>query len=41
MFGAALTVAVVATGAAFAGPVDAWLTMGVGLFAALLGHAAA
>lgn len=40
-FGAALTVAVVATGGAFAGPAGAWLVTGVGLFAALLAHAAA
>ena len=39
-FGAALTVAVVASGAAFAGPAGAWLIMGVCLFVALLVHAA-
>jgi hypothetical protein len=38
-FGAALTVAVVAAGSAYAGPVNAWLAMGIGLFVALLGSA--
>ena len=41
VFGAALTVAVVAVGGAFAGPAGAWAVAGVGLFVALLGHAAA
>jgi hypothetical protein len=40
-FGAALTVAVVAAGGAFAGPAGAWAVAGVGLFVALLGHTAA
>jgi hypothetical protein len=40
-FGAALTVAVVAAGGAYAGPAGAWAVAGVGLFVALLGHAAA
>jgi len=37
---AALTVAVVATGGAFAGPAGAWLAAGIGLCAGLLVHAA-
>lgn len=40
-FGSTLTVAVVAAGSSFAGPVNAWLIMGVGLCAAMLGSAAA
>jgi hypothetical protein len=36
----ALTVSLIATGSAFAGPVNAWLAMGIGLFAGLLGNAA-
>lgn len=40
IFGAALTVAVLATGSAFAGPVGAWAVAGVGLAVALLVHAA-
>jgi hypothetical protein len=40
-FGSALAVAVVATGCAYAGPVNAWLAMGIGLCVVLLGAAVA
>ncbi len=35
-FGTTLAVALIAAGSAFAGPVDAWLAMGIGLCAALV-----
>jgi len=38
-FGGALTVAIIATGGAFAGPAGAWLVAGAGLATALLVHA--
>ena len=40
MFGGTLTVAVIATIAAYFGPAGAWLVAGIGLAAALLVHAA-
>jgi uncharacterized iron-regulated membrane protein len=40
MVGTTLPVAIVAAAAAFGGPVNAWLMMGIGLCAAMLGTAA-
>lgn len=40
MFGTALVVIAFGTGAAFAGPAGAWAVAGIGLFVAVLGHAA-
>lgn len=40
-FGTTLFIAAVAAGSAFAGPVNAWLAMGIGLCAGLLGTAVA
>jgi hypothetical protein len=40
-FGAALTVVIGGFVAAFVGPIDAWLVAGIGLFAGVVGYAAA